>query len=216
MVSWNGTGLKGARRQTEETTPMDSPFDQPDTEDPGPMTAAAPANEPIMIPGIAPDGSLYKIEKMAAHETPTLHLAISVFLFSETGELLIQQRAHDKYHCGGMWANTCCTHPHWGEEPVASANRRMMEEIGVAADITEQRIIEYAADVGNGLWEHERVHMFRGVVDKDALSFALNPEEVAAIRWIAPADLRTEIGRQPGDFTPWFRIYAERFPELDF
>ncbi|MEM8876264.1 MAG: isopentenyl-diphosphate Delta-isomerase [Pseudomonadota bacterium] len=198
---------------------MDSPFDQPEadsTEETETSASSVSAVEPIMIPGIAADGSFYKIEKMAAHEKPTLHLAISVFLFSEQGELLIQQRAHDKYHCGGMWANTCCTHPHWGEEPKASAHRRMAEEIGVTADITEQRVIEYAADVGNGLWEHERVHMFRGVVNKDTLSFGLNPEEVAAVRWIAPMDLRAEIKEKPADFTPWFRIYAERFPELDF
>lgn len=195
---------------------MDSPLDQPAPDPDERPDTSARNDAPIMIPGIAADGSLYKIEKMAAHEAPTLHLAISVFLFAEDGDLLIQQRALDKYHCGGMWANTCCTHPHWGEEAVAAADRRMMEEIGVSAVLEERRVIEYAADVGNGLWEHERVHMFRGTVEKDALVYDLNPEEVAAIRWISPNDLRTAMKSKPEGFTPWFRIYAERFPDLEF
>ena len=49
-------------------------------------------------------------EKMAAHEKTLLHRAFSVFLFNEN-KVLLQKRASSKYHCPGLWTNTCCSHP---------------------------------------------------------------------------------------------------------
>lgn len=54
-------------------------------------------------------------EKIAAHKNPKLHRAFSIFVFNSRGELLIQKRAANKYHCPGLWANTCCGHPRPGE-----------------------------------------------------------------------------------------------------
>jgi isopentenyl-diphosphate delta-isomerase len=173
-----------------------------------------PADAPITIPAIAADGSLYPIEKIQAHRIGQLHLAISAFVFAGDA-LLIQQRALSKYHCGGLWANTCCTHPHWGEDAASAARRRVREELGFDIALTETRVVEYRAEVGNDLIEHERVHMFVGHADA-TLPVALNPEEVAAVRWVRPADLRAEIAAHPDRFTPWFRIYVERFPDLTF
>ena len=169
----------------------------------------------IMIPGIAEDGSLFPIEKMQAHRDAVHHLAVSVFLF-DGDELLIQRRALHKYHCGGMWANTCCTHPHWNESAIDCANRRLGEELGISAPITQGRVVEYEADVGNGLTERERVTMFTGKVSKADLAISCNADEVAEIRWISPAALREEVDAGPERFTPWLRIYLERFPELAF
>jgi isopentenyl-diphosphate Delta-isomerase len=176
---------------------------------------AIPTDAPITIPAIAADGSLYPIEKMQAHRLGQLHLAISAFVFSGDA-LLIQQRALTKYHCGGLWANTCCTHPHWGEDAASAARRRVAEELGFDIALTETRVVEYRAEVDNDLIEHERVHMFVGRADADALRIAPNPAEVAAVRWVRPADLRAEIAAHPDRFTPWFRIYVERFPDLTF
>lgn len=173
------------------------------------------SDPPIMIPGIAPDGSLYPIEKIKAHLEGKHHLALSVFVF-DGDELLIQQRARDKYHCGGEWANTCCTHPHMDEDPMAAAKRRLMEELGFTVDLEEKRIVEYSADVGNGLWERERVHMFRADVSKNDITLELNPEEVCATRWIKADTLREELSANPDLYTPWFRIYMTRFPEFEF
>ncbi|MEL7429222.1 MAG: isopentenyl-diphosphate Delta-isomerase [Pseudomonadota bacterium] len=175
-----------------------------------------PRSKPeILIPGIREDGSLFPIEKIEAHVKGVHHLALSVFIF-DGDDLLIQQRAKDKYHCGGMWANTCCTHPHMGEDIQTAVARRLDEELGITIAAQEKRIVEYSADVGNGLWERERVHMFRAEADKNTLRYNLNPEEVAAIRWVSRADLVEEINTYPERFTPWFRIYVSRFPELDF
>jgi isopentenyl-diphosphate Delta-isomerase len=177
------------------------------------LRSAEPA--PIMIPGIAADGSLYPIEKLKAHREAAFHLAISAFVFAE-GALLIQRRALSKYHCGGLWANTVCTHPHWGEDVARAAARRLREELGFELPLRETRIVEYEADVGNGLYEHERVHMFLGETAPDAIAIALNPDEVAEARFVTPAELHAELRRQPERFTPWFRIYVERYPDLRF
>ncbi|MCW2307776.1 isopentenyl-diphosphate delta-isomerase [Rhodobium gokarnense] len=171
---------------------------------------------PVIIPGIARDGSLFPIEKLRAHTDAVFHLAVSVFVFNEDGELLIQRRADGKYHCGGKWANTCCTHPHWQECSAASAGRRLHEELCFTVPLQERSVVEYQADVGSGLHEHEKVTVFTGVAPRSVGDIAPNPEEVSETRWVALDDLKAEIAERPDDFTPWFRIYLERFPDLTF
>ncbi|MBO6757558.1 MAG: isopentenyl-diphosphate delta-isomerase [Roseibium sp.] len=168
---------------------------------------------PIIIPAIAADGSLYPVEKLEVHKRGLYHLAVSVFVF-DGDALLIQRRAASKYHCGGLWANTCCSHPHWGEAARACAERRLAEELGFTVPLTERRVEEYSADVGNGLHEHEQVTMFTGTAHRESLDLDLNGQEVDAVRWVTAPELRTEIRRAPDRFTPWFRIYVERFPDL--
>lgn len=170
---------------------------------------------PITIAAIAPDGALYPVEKIAAHRAGVLHLAISVFVFD--GErLLLQRRAADKYHCGGLWTNTCCTHPHWGERPEVAASRRLREELGFSVPLTETGVTDYRAEVGGGLIEHERVHMFHGTADSSAIRLSVDPDEVAETRWARRDDLLAEAAREPERFTPWFRIYLERWPDFAF
>lgn len=169
--------------------------------------------ETIIIPGVAEDGTLYPIEKLEAHRRGVLHLAISAFVFS--GEhLLIQQRAGGKYHSGGQWANTCCSHPNWDEDPLACAERRLGEELGISVKLAPSGMVEYRADVGADLIEHERVHMFRGEADRRQLTITPNPDEVADTRWVRPADLRDEMATMPEAFTPWFRLYIEQWADL--
>jgi len=168
-----------------------------------------------IIPAIAEDGSLYPVEKLKAHIDGLFHLAVSVFVF-DGDHLLIQKRAASKYHCGGQWANTCCTHPHWDEPMDSCAERRLQEELGFAVPITRQSVVEYSADVGNGLHEHEKVTMYTGTADRKALSIAMNPDEVEDTRWITRDELHEEIAQHPERFTPWLRIYAERHPDLTF
>ena len=168
--------------------------------------------DPI-IPAIADDGSFYPIGKLQAHKEAVFHLAVSVFVFSGD-RLLIQKRASHKYHCGGQWANTCCTHPHWDEPLATAAARRLREELGFCVPLIERHRVEYSADVTNGLHEHERVTMFVGHADRRTLAVRPNPNEVAETRWATAAELHDDIARRPADYTPWFRIYCERFPDL--
>lgn len=165
-----------------------------------------------IIPGIATDGGLYPIEKMEAHRQGALHLAVSAFVMSGDA-LLLQRRALTKYHCGGLWANTCCSHPHWGEVPAESAARRLHEELGVTLALRACNIVEYKARVTDGLWEHERVHIFRG--DAAAtIEMKPDPAEVLETRWANIQELRQDARVSPEIYAPWFRIYLERWDEL--
>jgi len=182
------------------------------------VTATVAARKPsatrdgALIPGVAQDGSLYPIGKMEAHERGVLHLAVSVFAFADD-LLLIQRRAAGKYHSGGQWANTVCTHPHWGESPENSARRRLHEELGLDACVRPAALLDYRADVGSGLIECERVQVFRSDVARSA-ALAPNPMEVDATRWASPDTLREEAMIWPERFAPWFRIYLARWDEL--
>jgi isopentenyl-diphosphate delta-isomerase len=165
------------------------------------------------IPAIAADGSLFPIGKLEAHRLRQKHLAVSVFVFA--GErLLIQQRADGKYHSGGLWANTCCTHPHWNESPADCASRRMVEELGFAVPLTARAVVDYEADVGKGLTENERVHVFRGDLSRPISVSGFNRAEVQAVSWIGERELRLAVAADPSRFTPWLRIYLDRWSEL--
>ncbi len=158
----------------------------------------------IMIPAWI-DGQLTPIEKLDAHLRGLRHKAISVFLL-DGDRTLIQKRAAGKYHTPGLWANTCCTHPGWDEAGDTCAQRRLDEEIGLTGvTLTFADTVEYRADVGGGLIEHEVVQIFRAQADEPA--FTLNPDEVEAVRWITLQELDDEIAETPEAFTPWLRIY---------
>ena len=167
----------------------------------------------LLIPGIGSDGALFPIAKMEAHRQGALHLAVSVFVMSGDA-LLLQRRALSKYHCGGLWANSCCSHPSWGEPPAESASRRLREELGLTLPLKACGIIEYQADVTNGLREHERVHVFRGDAAHVLLPVSPDPTEVSDIRWMRLAALRRDMSEQPQAYAPWFRIYLSRWSEL--
>lgn len=167
----------------------------------------------IIIPAIAEDGSLFPIEKMEAHRTAQQHLAISVFVFSGS-RLLIQQRAASKYHCPGKWANTCCSHPHWGETVENAATRRIGEELGISVPLSKTSVFDYRADVGGGLIENERVHVFAGHADETGLAMSLNAEEVSATRWVEVSELSALLAEQSDSLCPWFAIYISHWDEL--
>lgn len=154
------------------------------------------------------DGTLTPVDKLRAHQLGLRHLAVSVFVL-DGPDMLLQRRALGKYHTPGLWANTCCTHPHWGEDPADCATRRLREELGIAGlALQPAGQIEYRADVGNGLTEHEVVDVFVAQASR-ALALCLNPTEVMETRWIARKDVAAQIERDPSQFTPWLRIYLD-------
>ncbi|MEC7761124.1 MAG: isopentenyl-diphosphate Delta-isomerase [Pseudomonadota bacterium] len=158
-----------------------------------------------MIPAWV-DGTLQPVEKLAAHVEGLRHRAVSVFLVHDD-EILIQQRAAGKYHTPGLWANTCCTHPHWEEAPAVCAVRRLEEELGITGvDPVWKDQIEYRAEVGNGLIEHEVVDLFLVNADRRPV-LRLDPDEVDGVRWVTLDALEREVAEHPDQFTPWLRIY---------
>lgn len=148
------------------------------------------------------------MEKQEAHVAGVLHRAFSVFIFNAKGELLIQQRAFEKYHTPGKWTNTCCSHPREGETYEEGASRRLQEEMGFTCPIEYQFNFIYKADVGQGLTEHELDHVFKGVYNEEPV---INPEEVAAYKWIDFDELQQDIQNNPEQYTPWFRIILKEY-----
>lgn len=168
-----------------------------------------------MIPAIGGDGRLFAAEKIQAHMSGQLHLAVSVFLFCGP-QMLIQRRARNKYHCGGLWANSCCTHPHWGETLAGAARRRVREELGVRVRLRPAGVLTYCTPVGNNLIEHERVQIFRAEVDRARLHLAPTPDEVMETGWATRPELLGGMAARPQDYAPWFHIYMRRWNELGF
>ncbi|MDA7429276.1 isopentenyl-diphosphate delta-isomerase [Primorskyibacter aestuariivivens] len=152
------------------------------------------------------DGVLTPVGKLDAHVKGLRHKAVSVFVIGPEG-ILLQQRAEGKYHTPGLWANTCCTHPHWDEAPETCAIRRLDEELGITGVAPKWRQqVEYRADVGDGLIEHEVVEIFV-VTTMDAISVTPNPDEVQAVRWVTRGALLEELAHHPDRFTPWLHVY---------
>jgi isopentenyl-diphosphate delta-isomerase len=154
------------------------------------------------------DQDIGLMEKMEAHRKGVLHRAFSVFLFNEQGELLLQQRAFSKYHSGGLWTNTCCSHPRKGETPLEAAKRRLMEEMGFTLDeLDHQFTFIYNRKLDNELTEHELDHVIFGSYSET--DFEFNPEEVASFKYVSLEFLREDMVSNPDEYTEWFKICFE-------
>lgn len=148
------------------------------------------------------------MEKMEAHEKALLHRAFSVFVFNKKGELLIQQRALRKYHSGGLWTNTCCSHPRPNEDTLAAAHRRLKEEMGFDTELTKAFDFTYKAEFSNGLTEHEFDHVFIGTYEGLVQQ---NFDEVESYAYRSLPTLEAAINSNPDFFTEWFLI---AFPKV--
>lgn len=154
------------------------------------------------------DGVLTPVDKLEAHRRGLRHKAVSVFVL-RGDKVLLQRRALGKYHTPGLWANTCCTHPHWDESGADCARRRLVEELGVSGlDLQPRGTVEYRADVGNGMIEHEVVEIFVARAG-DTLVPRPNPDEVMDTAWVSLDDLHRQTEETPDRFTPWMRIYLK-------
>ncbi|CAN0505857.1 unnamed protein product, partial [Phaeothamnion confervicola] len=132
------------------------------------------------------DVAIGTAEKLGAHQRGLKHRAISALVRNSAGEFLLQRRALEKYHSGGLWTNACCSHPLPGESPADAAQRRLMQEMGIACTLSPMFIVHYRADVSGGLIENELVHVFGGTHDGPV---APDPAEVSETRWMTLAAL---------------------------
>ncbi len=147
-------------------------------------------------------------EKIKTHKEGKLHRSISVFVLNSNGELLIQKRAKNKYHSGGLWTNTCCSHPMPGESTRDAAMRRLEEEMGFSCKLREAFSFTYKTKFDNGLSEHEYDHVFIGRFDGQPRS---NPEEVEEWKWVDPEELRKDVAKHPENYTYWLKAVIDRF-----
>ena len=154
------------------------------------------------------DNQVGLMPKLEAHEKGVLHRAFSIFIFNSKYELLLQKRASSKYHSGGLWTNTCCSHPREGEDTLDAANRRLDEEMGIKTSLRKVYDFIYKAELDNQLTEHEFDHVFYGVCDRDPI---LNKDEAEDFKWIDMETLNNDIIKNEDNYTVWFKIAFEYF-----
>ena len=152
------------------------------------------------------DKEIGTCEKLKAHKEGKLHRAFSIFIFNSKGELLLQQRAKEKYHSGGLWTNTVCSHPEPNKDILKSIKSRLKEEMGFSTKVKELFSFIYKSDYKNGLIEYEFDHVFFGLYEKNPKP---NPEEVMDFKWIKIEDIKNDINNNPNKYTSWFKVILE-------
>lgn len=155
------------------------------------------------------DRPIGSMEKLAAHRQGTLHRAFSIMIGDGQGNLLLQQRQVGKYHCGGLWANSCCGHPRPREDTRQAAKRRLQEELNIRVELSCVGFFRYRAEVGSGLVENEYVYLFHGYHQG---GITPNPQEVMDLKWISRDHFSD--GTNLDQITPWLRLYACEIPSF--
>lgn len=166
-------------------------------------------NEQIILVNEA-DQAIGSTSKLIAHQQGLLHRAFSIFILRTNNnkvETLLQQRQISKYHSGGLWTNTCCSHPSPNEPVLHAAEKRLQEEMGFTTSLQEIGVFIYKANFDNGLIEHEFDHVLIGYTDLN--DFQVNPVEVMDVRWVELATLAQHINTAPQHYTPWLLQAAE-------
>ena len=141
-------------------------------------------------------------EKQQAHIDGALHRAFSIFVFNSAGQLLLQQRAQHKYHSGGLWSNSCCSHPQPNEALATAAHKRLAEEMGFDCELKKAFQFTYKTALENGLTEHEVDHVFIGKFDGEPEP---NADEVGASQWMSLTALGGALAQQPDHYSYWLR-----------
>jgi isopentenyl-diphosphate delta-isomerase len=149
------------------------------------------------------DHAIGRMEKMEAHEKGLLHRAFSILIVNEKGEMLLQQRALEKYHSPGLWTNACCSHPRPNESNLDAAYRRLQEEMGMHTSMEEIFKFTYRAELQDGLIEHEIDHVFYGISNENP---NINLDEVMDYKWIDLLELQNHIALHPEKYTAWFKL----------
>ena len=146
--------------------------------------------------------------KMEAHEKALLHRAFSIFIINSKNEIMLQQRAAAKYHSPLLWTNTTCSHQREGENNIQAGNRRLMEEMGIQAELKELFSFIYKAPFDNGLTEHEFDHVMIGYYE-DAPN--INPDEAESWKWMGIEEVKEDMRANPDIYTAWFKIIFDKF-----
>ena len=154
------------------------------------------------------DQEIGLMPKLEAHQKAVLHRAFSVFIFNSENELMLQQRASNKYHSPNLWTKTCCSHQRSGESNIQAGTRRLYEEMGFTTTLNEITSFIYKAPFDNGLTEHELDHIMVGYYNDDPV---INSDEVEDWKWMKIEDVKNDISLNPDLYTAWFKRIFKNF-----
>lgn len=154
------------------------------------------------------DEQIGLMPKLEAHEKAILHRAFSVFVLNDKNEIMLQQRANQKYHSPLLWTNTCCSHQREGETNIQAGDRRLFEEMGFRTELKELFHFIYKAPFDNGLTEHELDHVMIGYFNENP---TINPDEVEDWKWMKIEDVKDDMIAHPAIYTVWFKIIFDKF-----
>lgn len=146
------------------------------------------------------------MEKMEAHRKGELHRAFSVLIYNMHGKMLLQKRAFDKYHSGGLWTNACCSHPAPGERMEDAARRRLREEMGIDLEPEFAYKFIYKINLDKNLIEHEYDYVFHATFNGEP---AINTKEVEDWKYVDMVWLRADVRNNPNAYTHWFKLILE-------
>lgn len=157
------------------------------------------------------DKEIGPVEKMKAHYNGVLHRAFSIFVFNSNNQMLLQKRHRGKYHSGGLWTNTCCSHPRYGEKLKDAIYRRLKEEMGFTCELSEILSLSYKVSFENNLTENEYDHVFIGTFDGEIVP---NETEVETYQWVDIAEVKLGIINNPELYTFWFKCLFDKVIEF--
>lgn len=160
-------------------------------------------------------------EKMYVHKRALLHRAFSVFVVNKyDGKILLQKRSKGKYHSGGLWSNTCCSHQYKSESLLEAVQRRLNQELGINLsysntndDQSDSAYVNHTiSEIGvfryfkqfTDLAENEIDHVSLVVINEEHLDIHINHDEVDEIKWVTHSDIINWMRSSPNDFTAWF------------
>ena len=154
------------------------------------------------------DNQIGLMPKLDAHKKGILHRAFSVFVLNNNNEIMLQKRAYNKYHSGGLWTNTCCSHQREGENSIEAGKRRLLEEMGFETELKIITSFIYKVEFENGLTEHELDYLLIGKFFKSPV---INKQEVADWKWMKIELIADDIKLNPNNYTSWFKIIFDKF-----
>jgi len=112
------------------------------------------------------------------HSDPSLiHRVVHVLVFNNNRDLLIQKRSMNKDVAPGKWDTSVGGHINPGEDPLAAAQREMMEELGITGPVPLEFLYTY---LFTNHCESELVSSFRCVYDG---AIAFNRDEIDEVQW---------------------------------
>lgn len=150
-------------------------------------------------------------EKYLVHSKGLLHRAFSILVFNSKREILLQQRANDKYHSAGLWTNTCCSHLPQNHNMESFIHERLIGEMGFDCELKFVSSFHYQVTLNDGMTENEIDHIYIGFFEGMP---SPNSEEVSNWKWCNTDDLRKEIQSNPEKYTYWFKNILENHFEL--